>query len=150
MKKRTLVPIAAIVFAIASLATAIAFLATHQWFGAGDLRSFSIWSAILAMPVAFIAVFYGRLVVRMNQYIAYALALVIGVILGYVVTLVVWRMLGPWFGAFSFPVFYCWLAGAISACVTATKFARKRGPNQSSEPTAMSVTPPAAQEPRQP
>jgi hypothetical protein len=43
---------------------------------------------------------------------------------------------------------YIWTTSRKSGIMFA--FRKKKGPNQSPEPTAMSVTPPAAQEPRQP
>ena len=129
MKKLKIFSVAAIAFLTTSLATAVVFLSANHWFGLGDLTAFLFWSTLLAIPSASVATVYGRLATRLNRYVAVIVALVAGVILGYASTLVVWKILGPWFGAFSFPVFYCWMAGAIAACLTATKLRRVVSPS---------------------
>lgn len=131
MKKRYAVPLIAVAFVATAIVVAVGFLASRRWFGVGDLYAFSFWSLILSMPVVAVAFVLGRLLARLRPGIGFGLAATLGGVLGYLATLAVWMMLGAWFGAFSFPVFYCWLGGAIAACVTATKIARKRMPIQS-------------------
>ena len=134
MKKRAILPILALGFVGASTAAAVAFLASNDWFGKGDLRSFWIWTAMLSVPVVIIAMISGRLLAKLNPVVAIVPSAAIGAALGYGSTVVVWKMLGPWFGAFSFPVLYCWIAGAICACFIATALGR-RGPNKSPDRT---------------
>ena len=138
MKKRIAIPLLEAVFLAVSLVTAVAFLASRSWFGAGDLASFTFWSVVLSLPIIPISFLLGRLLARLGSALAILLAVLSGALLGYLATMLVWMMLGPWFGAFSFPVFYCWLAGAIAACVTATLVSKKKGPIQSPQPTAAS------------
>jgi hypothetical protein len=138
MKKRFAIPLIAVAFVATAFVVAIGFLASRRWFGVGDLYSFSFWSLLLSIPIVGLALILGRQLARLSTGVGFGLAVVLGAILGYLSTMAVWMMLGAWFGAFSFPVFYCWLAGAIAACVTATKFARKKVPIQPPEPTAPS------------
>jgi len=130
MKKRIAIPLLEAVFLTVSLVVAVGFLASRSWFGAGDLASFTFWSVILSLLIIPIAFLLGRLLTRLGSVLRIFLAVISGALLGYLATMLVWMMLGPWFGAFSFPVFYCWLAGAIMACVTATLIAQKNEPNR--------------------
>ena len=120
MKKLITFAVPALTFIVAALVVAVGFLAKQSWFGAGDLRAFAFWSALLSLGIATGALGYARIAARWNRYLAAAVSVLAGALLGYFSTLLVWKALGPWFGAFSFPVFYCWLAGAILACVVAT------------------------------
>ena len=138
MKKRFAIPLIAVGFFATAIAVAVGFLASRRWFGAGDLYAFSFWSLILTIPIVAIACILGRGLARLRPSVGFGLAVMLGGILGYLSTWAVWMMLGAWFGAFSFPVFYCWLSGSIAACLTATKFARKKEPIQPPEPTAPS------------
>jgi hypothetical protein len=135
MKKRFAVPLIAVAFLATAIVVAVGFLASRRWFGVGDLYAFSFWSLILSIPVVAVALVLGRLLARLHPTIGFGLAVILGGILGYLSTVAVWMMLGAWFGAFSFPVFYCWLGGAMAACVTATKIGRKREPIQPPVPT---------------
>lgn len=128
MKKRFAIPLIVLAFIATAIIVAIGFLASRRWFGVGDLYAFTFWSLILSIPIVSIALVLGRQLARLSPVVGVGLAVVLGAILGYLSTLVVWKMLGAWFGAFSFPVFYCWLAGAITACVIATRIGRKKQP----------------------
>ena len=135
MKKRFAIPLIAVAFVAIAILVAVAFLASRRWFGVGDLYAFTFWSLILSIPIVAVALVLGRQLARLRPSVGFGLAVMLGGILGYLSTLAVWMMLGAWFGAFSFPVFYCWLGGAIAACVTATKFGRKKEPIQPPETT---------------
>jgi hypothetical protein len=135
MKKRFAIPLIAVAFVAIAILVAVAFLASRRWFGVGDLYAFTFWSLILSIPIVAVALVLGRQLARLRPSVGFGLAVMLGGILGYLSTLAVWMMLGAWFGAFSFPVFYCWLGGAIAACVTATKFGRKKEPIQPPEAT---------------
>ena len=129
------IPILEAVFLAVSLVASVGFLASRNWFGAGDLRSFTFWSVILSLPIIPVAFLLGRVFVRLGSVMGTFLAALSGALLGYLATMLVWVILGPWFGAFSFPVFYCWLAGAITVCVTATLLAKNNRPIQPPQPT---------------
>jgi hypothetical protein len=116
----------AVIFFAVALAAAMVLLAFNRWFGAGDLRAFAWWTALLSVAVSFLSVGQARLVARWNICVALSLSFVIGAFLGYLGTLLVELMLGAWFMAFSFPVFDCWVAGAAIACVAATFDEKKR------------------------
>lgn len=126
MKKRIVIPLLEVVFLTVSLVVAVIFLASRSWFGAGDLSSFSFWSIVLSLPIVPASFLLGWLFARRGSVLGLFLAVLSGGLLGYLATMLVWLMLGPWFGAFSFPVFYCWLAGAITACVVATLLSKKK------------------------
>ena len=85
----------------------------NDGFGAGDLRGFAIFSTVFALvfllPAALFAILFGdwRLANRLW------LAVLLGAIGGFGWTLLNLWYLGPWFGAWSFPVLYCWMAGGV-------------------------------------
>jgi len=113
-------------YAVGAFAVATAILATQHWFGAGDLRAFGFWTALTSVAVALLAVGQASVFARLPHPFAIPLAAVVGSLLGYGSTLLVWKALGPWFGAFTFSVFYCWVFGGAIACIVATLFARKK------------------------
>src|SRR5215212_9694830 len=57
---------------------------------------------------------------------AYAAAVALGLLLGVLWTTVAASLLGPWIGAFSFPVLACWVLGAATGLVAAATAARPR------------------------
>ncbi len=87
----------------------VAYLASNEWFGAGDWTSYAVFSTPFVLLVA------AAIGVMRSQINSRVLASLVGIMLGGLVgygwTIVVWSFLGPWFGAFSFPVGLFWIAG---------------------------------------
>jgi hypothetical protein len=103
------------IFTLVSLGVAIILLAMQDWFGAGDIVSFAMWTLLFSLPLsAWVSLFAGWST-KWSPPIRYAAAGFVGLFTGYVLTLLLALMLGAWFAAFSFPVFYCWLFGSLLA-----------------------------------
>jgi hypothetical protein len=107
--------IAGVVSVVLSFLAAIVFLAANSWFGAGDLRSFAYWSIMFAVVSFCIAAVVRVALLRRGAALRYFLAAFCGLATGFAFTWVVAFLLGPWFGAFSFPVLYCWMLGGLGS-----------------------------------
>ena len=105
---------------IGSYVMARVLVALNGGFGAGDVPAFFYstlpFAVVLLLPALVVLVFLRRV----HPVIRVALALVVGVASGFVWTVFNRWMLGPWFGAWSFPVLYCWLFGGALGIVGAT------------------------------
>ena len=104
---------------IVSMIVAAIVVALNNGFGARDIWSFLFWSIPFALGIASINL--TRLHCRLHLLFRYLMAVVIGIMVGVLWTFIVRIFLGPWFGAFSFPVLTCWAAGGASGMVTAVR-----------------------------
>jgi len=85
----------------------------QNWFGKGDTYAFILWTVPLAVGLAVT----GRTIVYLFRTSSYLLRLLFIILISgllsfgwaYCVALV----LGPWIGAFSFPILYLWIGGSI-------------------------------------
>ena len=102
---------AAISAVVASFLWALGFLVGNDWFGVSDLLSFGF----LTFPFGILSYLgsgvFVRATRRLPRRLQLALSFVGGVTLGLCFTLAVSNLLGPYFGAFSFPVLLCWMFG---------------------------------------
>lgn len=106
---------AAFIALLGSVAAAIAFLATNEWFGAGDLPGMVVWSLPLA---GLIYVSFRPVVARLaaaSPVWRYVVLVVLGGLLGLAWTVAAALLLGGWILAFSFPVLFCWISGGLVA-----------------------------------
>lgn len=87
------------------------YVASHEGFGAGDIWAFAFWLAQLSVVVGMVALALGTL--RCRSWLRLTLSIIAGLVGGYVWTWFVYFALGPWFGAFSFPVLHFWMLGAV-------------------------------------
>lgn len=99
--------IQAIVFFAAELMTALILLAYQDWFGSGDLGFFLFWSVPLFVLASMVQPFLRHLFPQILWRIA--ILTVFGIIIAFLYTLGLMAMFGPWWGAVSFNVFFCWL-----------------------------------------
>ena len=104
-----------VAFVAVSWLAATAYVARNDWFGSGDLSAFAFWSCLLAIPAYPALRVFDRWSVNWTAALAYSAAVVLGLAAGALATVVVAAILGGWIGAFSFPVFLCWLAGTLSS-----------------------------------
>jgi hypothetical protein len=93
---------------------AAAYVIAAQGFGAGDLRAFAIWCSLLAFFVAVIAHLLPPVWLSSRRLLRLLLSLCVGFVAALLFTLAAALGLGPWIGAFSFPVLFLWAGGAIA------------------------------------
>jgi hypothetical protein len=98
---------------------ALLLLAQNRWFGAGDLRAFVVYSAGLALLLGVVAAGVTPMFWKWSPWSGYVGGALLGLGAGYVFALGNLLLLGPWFGAWSFPVLECWLAGGLAGGVAA-------------------------------
>lgn len=103
--------------AVAGLLAAALQIAARSGFGSGDLKAFAVWLAPLALLVPRLAIWYADASERWPFAARVGLGAAIGVGAGALWTLVPATMLGPWFGAFSFPVGYCFMIASIAGMI---------------------------------
>lgn len=111
--------LAALICLAVSDLVAVSTVSLNQGFGAGDLWTFLFWSLPFAGAIAGIVPFSMNLYCRLNAFIRIIVATFAGVVSGFIWTFVVASFLGAWFGAFSFPVLSCWMAGGASGMIAA-------------------------------
>jgi len=114
------------VFPAVSWLAATGYVAVQDWFGASDLSSFAVWSIIGSFPVYPALRLYDRHSQAWGATMAFGAATISGLATGVLWTTAVTLILGGWIGAFSFPVFLCWLSGALCGFVACALVRRPR------------------------
>jgi hypothetical protein len=118
--------LAALVFVVVSLLAAALYVTLGAGVGRGDLRAFAFWCVVAAVAAIVPLRVFGRWSARSPSVWVLLAAPCSGVMLATVVTFVVASILGPWVGAFSFPILLCWIAGATAALLTSAVSTRRR------------------------
>jgi hypothetical protein len=113
----------ALVCVFASLISQQLYVASRHGFGAGDLSAFLFWGAPFAIVLGVLALGFVAVVCRFPSLMRYLLALIVGAGCGVLWTILVRFQLGPYFGAFSFPVIYFWMFGGFSGLLFASLYA---------------------------
>ncbi|WP_201981277.1 DUF6843 domain-containing protein [Hymenobacter rubidus] len=105
-----------------SLAIVMGFLARQNWFGSGDTEAFLYWTAPLVAGVAAISPLILRILPSFPVGLRALLLVVIaaGIAFGWVYGVAL--LLGPWMGAFSFPVLYPWVGGTAAQLLLLERF----------------------------
>jgi hypothetical protein len=106
--------IVALSFCVPLLA-ALAFLWSNGWFGSSDIWPFGYWNVLFTGFLSVGGLMLTKYLRLLPPLVRAVGATLMGTALGFLWTLVVYVMLGPWFGAFSFPVLYCWMFGGALA-----------------------------------
>jgi hypothetical protein len=88
-------------------------LSQQDWFGAGDSYAFILWTVPLSLGIAFSADAILYLYRNFSFAVRLLLITISAAALSFLWTLLVHTFLGAWFGAFSIPVFYLWVAGSL-------------------------------------
>lgn len=113
-----------------SVSTAVLSTARADWFGAGDLRPFFVYSLPLVLLTTIVGVALWRTLVSFQLWSAYLVGGFVGGVLGLLWTIGSLFMFGPWFGAWSIPVLLCWTAsgalGVAAAAATRAGWSLKR------------------------
>ena len=101
-------------FVGASLLAAIAAILIQGGFGASDLIAFTVWTAILSVPFLPLLAGFALFSETWSWRQALLAAAIFGILTTVGFVLLVGRILGPRFGAYSFSPFVAWLAGGIA------------------------------------
>lgn len=132
LRRRIPITLACVGAAVSAQALAALWIAKNHGFGRGDLNSYAYWNLLFASYLyACAAVLQPRL--HIAGIVARIFAwIVIGSTAGFLWTWIVAVILGPWIGAFSFPVLYIWtaagaLAGAAIGWRTTADVIPRRG-----------------------
>ncbi len=88
----------------ASVVAAGCWAALHDGFGMGDLVALAIWSLPFGVIIGAACVVLRRAVRPVARTLRVLVAATVGALIGVLWTLLMVRMMGPWFGTFSFPV----------------------------------------------
>jgi hypothetical protein len=93
-------------------------------FGAGDISAFIYYTIPFAIALSLLSLVFVMFPKRypINRVL---LALMIGAMSGFLWTVYNRWMLGLWFGAWSFPVLYCWMVGGAFGLVSAAIIKRR-------------------------
>lgn len=102
---------------LVSIFVAVMKIAVNGGFGASDLRPFILWTLPFAVVITSLKKGLISIFGRLSLIYRYVVASVLGIIGGTLWTYLVALSLGPWFGAFSFPVLICWIVGGASGMV---------------------------------
>ena len=121
---------AALVCVIASLILEQLYVVSRHGFGAGDVSAFLYLSAPFSLVLGVFALGFVAVARRFPAVVRYPLAFVVDAGSGILWTILVRMLLGPWFGAFSFPVIYFWMFGGFSGLLFASLYAIRRNANQ--------------------
>lgn len=98
---------------LAAQAFAAASVYTNDGFGSGDLHSFRYWNVRFGAATTVVAAASLPTLRRWRRGFSTATAIGLGVAIGYAFTYYNWKMLGDWFRAWSFPVLFAWVFGAV-------------------------------------
>lgn len=116
--------IATVVCFVTSYAVAKILLILNNDFGAGDMSAFLYWTALFGVALLFPAVLFAILTRNTRTIHRLSLSVLFGGLAGFGWTLLNLWFLGPWFGAWSFNVLYCWVAGGVFGILTVAFLAR--------------------------
>lgn len=88
---------------------------SNDGFGQGDIQPFAIHSTILSVISLLLVNIYIWLFSKVNLVIGLILAVIFSAVQTLLFVILVWLVFGPWIGAFSFPIHWCWLSGTAIA-----------------------------------
>ena len=95
-------------------------------YGIGDLPVFAGWTWWFLAGLFVFSTFVIRFLSSRRGRTWLVFATVLGWLYGYAFSMINALLLGPWFGAWSFNVMYCWAFGASLGLAVATAIARNR------------------------
>ena len=105
---------------VASYLMARFLVASNGGFGAGDISPFIYttlyFAVVLLLPSLLLMLFLRNLHIVNRIWIS----MLTGALLGFLWTVFNRWMLGPWFGAWSFAVLYCWIVGGAVGMLPVT------------------------------
>jgi len=100
---------------------ALVDLSTTGWSGAGDLRGLFFFTLPLLLILVVSGILLARKLAQRPTWLGLVIGGTAGIGIGSLWTSANALLLGPWFGAWSFPVLLCWTTGgALSLAAAAT------------------------------
>jgi hypothetical protein len=111
--KRLLRLIYPLIIWTASTLVAVVYVVTNDGFGKGDIQGFSIITLIFSLISLSLYGLLSRLFSRFNSLVSLLLTIITSVLQAVIFIYTTWFIYGPWIGAFSFPIIYCWLTGTV-------------------------------------
>ena len=102
----------------AAMFAAALLVVLDRGYGAGDIGVFFVWTLPLALGVGVIGMLLNKLHIFRISRLKYIVMALSGAALGVMWTIAVSSILGAWFGAFSFSVLICWIAGSASGLIS--------------------------------
>ncbi len=99
---------------VAGMLAAVLNVAARRGYGAGDLQAFATWLVPLALIVPRAAAGFAEWSAPWPAVPRLIVATGIGALLGAVWSFAIAAALGPWFGAFSFQVAYCFMVAGVA------------------------------------
>lgn len=111
LKTILLFPFASSVCFVASYLFARVLLILNNGFGAGDMSAFLYWTGLFAASLLLPSMLFAILLRNARTINRVWLGILVGGLAGFGWTLLNLAFLGPWFGAWSFNVLYCWIVG---------------------------------------
>ena len=128
LKTILLFPFASLVCFVASYLVARFLLRLNNGFGAGDISAFLYWTALFAVSLLLPSVLFGILLRDAGTLNRVWVGILLGSLAGLGWTYLNLGLLGPWFGAWSFNVLYCWIVGGVLGILTVALIGRTKKP----------------------
>ncbi len=119
-------PIASVVCFGASTLVAEILLALKHGFGAADMYAFLFWTSLFAVALLLPALAFALLLRSARTINRVWIGVLLGSLAGFGWTLLNFAMLGPWFGAWSFNVLYCWIVGGAMGILVVALFGQSQ------------------------
>ena len=116
---------------VLSYIVAEAWIWSRSGFGRSDLAAFWYWNALFGCGVFILATAFLGPIRQPGVFRSGVLPFALGAIYGFAYTLLNRAFLGPWFGAWSFPVLYCWVVGGALGLVFSARVPFPGGPSAS-------------------
>jgi hypothetical protein len=110
---------------LGSYAMARLLVGLNGGYGAGDISPFVYSTVPFAVVLLLLSLLFVVLSRKLHPINRVWLTLVIGTATGFLWTVFNRWMLGPWFGAWSFAVLYCWMVGGALGMVGVSMFSNR-------------------------
>jgi hypothetical protein len=110
---------------VLSVVAGVVAVALNRWFGSSDLLPFAIYCIPFSLAVAPAVGLVFAVTRRIPIYLAILIAFLAGLSFGWLATLVVAFILGPWFGAMSVPILQVWAVTSAFVLSAGVLFRRR-------------------------
>ena len=118
-------PFASFVCVLASYLCARVLLRLNNGFG-GDMSAFLYWTSLFAVSLLLPSALFAILLRNARTINRVWLGILLGGLAGLGWTYLNLGFLGPWFGAWSFNVLYCWIDGGVFGILTVALIGRRQ------------------------